>query len=205
MRIFQLFIAFQLGFGIAAEKAVLRQRILQLRDNMDPADIRQKSFKITETVLGLPEYVKADVVAFYVNKGSEVETRPLIRKAFASRKKVLIPITQKSTRELLYSEISSLDNLIPGRFGVPEPGDVKSRVLTMANIVLVPGVVWDIYGYRLGWGKGYFDTVLSHLSDSSLSIGLSFDLQLVEQVPREQFDLPVKMLVTESRVIRYNA
>ena len=205
MRIFDLFIAFLLDFGIAAEKEVLRQRILQLRDNMDPADIRQKSFKITESILSLPEYAKADVVASYVNKASEVETKPLIRKALASRKKVLIPITQSKTRELLYSEISSLDNLIPGRFGIPEPRDVKTRALTTATLVLVPGVVWDIYGYRLGWGKGYFDTVLSHLSDSSLSIGLSFDLQLVEQVPREQFDLPVKMLVTESRVIRYNA
>ena len=194
-----------MGFGIAAEKEVLRQRILQLRDNMDPADIRQKSLKIIEKVLGLPEYAKANVIALYVNKGSEVETKPLIRKALASGKKVLIPITKKNTRELLYSEISSLDALVPGTFGIPEPRDAKARALTTANIVLVPGVVWDIYGYRLGWGKGYFDTVLSRLSDSSLSIGLSFDLQLVEQVPREQFDLPVEMLVTESRVIRYNA
>jgi 5-formyltetrahydrofolate cyclo-ligase len=205
MRIFDLFIAFLLGFGIAAEKEVLRQRILQLRDNMDPADIRQKSLKIKETVLGLPEYAKADVIASYVNKGSEVETKLLIRKALASRKKVLIPMTQSNTRELLYSEISSLDNLVLGRFGIPEPRHVKIRDLATAKLVFVPGVVWDIYGYRLGWGKGYFDTVLSHLSDSSLSIGLSFDLQLVEQVPREQFDLPVKMLVTESRVIQYNA
>ena len=144
----------------------------------------KKNLKTTETVLGLPEYARVDVIAAYVNKGSEVETKSLIRKALASQKKVLIPITQSKTRELLYSEISSLDNLILGRFGIPEPRDVKIRALTTANLVLVPGVVWDIYGYRLGWGRGYFDTVPSRLSDSSLSIGLSSDLQLVEHVRR---------------------
>ncbi len=87
----------------------------------------------------------------------------------------------------------------------PNPSKRKLRDVSTSDLVIVPGIVWDIYGHRLGWGHGYYDQVLKKLWRETLSIGLSFDLQLVDQVPREQFDLPVKMLVTESRVIRYNA
>jgi len=193
--------------GIAAEKAVLRNRILELRDNMDPSDVEQKSLTISDTVTSLPEYEKAKVIACYVNKESEVQTRTLIRKALSSQKKVLIPITRKNSNELVFSEIPSLYELSPGPFGImePNPSKRKLRDVSTSDLVIVPGIVWDIYGHRLGWGHGYYDQVLKKLWRETLSIGLSFDLQLVDQVPREQFDLPVKVLVTESRVIRYNA
>lgn len=195
------------NLGIAAEKAVLRNRILELRDNMDPSDVEQKSLTISDTVTSLPEYEKAKVIACYVNKESEVQTRTLIRKALSSQKKVLIPITRKNSNELVFSEIPSLYELSPGPFGImePNPSKRKLRDVSTSDLVIVPGIVWDIYGHRLGWGHGYYDQVLKKLWRETLSIGLSFDLQLVDQVPREQFDLPVKVLVTESRVIRYNA
>jgi len=195
------------NLGIAAEKAVLRHRVLELRDNMDLSDVEQKSLTISDTVTSLPEYEKAKVIACYVNKESEVQTRTLIRKALSSQKKVLIPITRKNSNELVFSEIPSLYELSPGPFGImePNPSKRKLRDVSTSDLVIVPGIVWDIYGHRLGWGHGYDDQVLKKLWKETLSIGLSFDLQLVDQVPREQFDLPVKMLVTESRVIRYNA
>ncbi len=174
---------------------------------MDLSDVEQKSLTISDTVTSLPEYEKAQVIACYVNKESEVQTRTLIRKALSSQKKVLIPITRKNSNELVFSEIPSLYELSPGPFGImePNPSKRKLRDVSTSDLVIVPGIVWDIYGHRLGWGHGYYDQVLKKLWKETLSIGLSFDLQLVDQVPREQFDLPVKMLVTESRVIRYNA
>ena len=195
------------GLGLGAEKEVLRHRVLELRDNLEPSDLEQKSLKIIEAVTSLPEYEKGRIVACYVDKGSEVQTRPLIRKALASGKKILVPITLKNSIELLFSEIPSLYELSAGAYGIMEPNPSKRKVrnVTTADLVIVPGIVWDIQGYRLGWGRGYFDAVLKKLWKGTPTIGLSFDLQLVEQVPREQFDLPVKILVTESRVIRYNA
>lgn len=189
--------------GIAAEKERLRRRILQLRNQQTPAEVRAKSLRITETVTGLPEYRKARVIASYVDKGSEVRTRPIIRKALASRKSILVPIVNKESRNLLYSEIKGLHELAPGAYDIPEPKREHRRLrdLETAGVVFVPGIAWDLDGYRLGWGKGYFDTVLKRLPDRSVAIGLGFDLQVVERVPRAQFDLPVDMLITESRVV----
>ena len=177
---------------------------MQLRDQQTPAEVEAKSLRITETVTGLPEYRKARVIASYVDKGSEVRTRPIIRKALASRKRVLVPIVDKESRNLLYSEIKSLHELAPGAYDIPEPKREHRRLreLETAGVVFVPGIAWDLDGYRLGWGKGYFDTVLKRLPDRSVAVGLAFDLQVVERVPRAQFDLPVDLVVTETRVVR---
>ncbi len=187
----------------AAEKERLRRRVLQLRDQQTTAELEAKSHRIMESVVRLPEYRKARVVASYVDKGSEVQTRPLIRKALTSRKKVLVPIVDKENRDLLYSEIKGLDELAPGAYEIPEPKPKFRRIreLESAGIVVVPGIAWDLDGYRLGWGKGYFDTVLKRLPDKSVSVGLAFDLQIVDRVPRAQFDLPVNITITESRVV----
>ncbi len=194
-------------FGIVAEKQILRRRILDLRDDLTPQTIERESLKIAEAVTALPEYENARVIASYIAKGSEVQSQPLIKRALAGGKKVLVPITQRDSRELLFSEIPSLHSVSEGTFGIlePNPRDRKLKHISNADIIIVPGIVWDLQGYRIGWGRGYFDTALSRIRTDALSVGFSFDIQLVEEVPREQFDLPVKMLVTENRVVRLNA
>lgn len=189
---------------VAAEKERLRRRILLLREQQIPREVETKSLKITETLTRLPEYRKARVIASYVDKGNEVQTRPLIRKALASRKNVLVPIVNKERRNLDFSEIKNLDELVPGAFDIPEPKPDYRKLTDMETIevVLVPGIAWDFDGYRVGWGKGYFDTVLKLLPDKSAAVGLAFDLQVVDRVPRAQFDLPVDMVVTETKVAR---
>lgn len=189
---------------MAAEKERLRRRILQLRELQTPMEVDAKSRKIMRTVTSLPEYRKARVIASYVEKGNEVKTRPLILKALAARKKVLVPIVDRERRNLVFSQITNLDELAPGAFDIPEPKQELRRIteLETAGVVFVPGIAWDFNGYRIGWGKGYFDTVLKRLPDKFVSIGLAFDLQVVERVPRAQLDLPVDMVATETRVVR---
>ena len=193
--------------GISAEKTVLRHRILEMRDNLDLSGVEAKSLKITESIIALPEFAKAQTIACYVNKGSEVQTRLLIRKALAAQKKILVPITRKDDPELLFSEIPSLYELSPGPFGImePNPSKRKPRDVSISDMIIVPGIVFDVYGHRIGWGRGYYDRALKKLWKGAASVGVCFDMQLVDQIPMEQFDLPVKILVTESRVIRFSA
>ncbi len=192
------------SYSAAAEKEVLRRRYLDLRDELTPQTVERKSLEIVQTVMGLQEYTGAQVLASYIAKDNEVQTQFLIKKALGAGKKVLVPVTQRKSRELLFSEIPSLYAVSTGAFGIlePKPADRKLRHITTADIIIVPGIVWDANGHRLGWGRGYFDGALSKVRKDALSIGLAFDLQLVEKVPREQFDLPVNMIVTESGVIR---
>jgi 5-formyltetrahydrofolate cyclo-ligase len=161
--------------------------------------------EIMDQVLHLHEYVRARGIACYVSKDSEVDTRPLIRKALDSNKRVLIPVVKKGDIDLFFSEIKDLGKeLTPGSFNIPEPKPefLRPESLDAVDVMFVPGIVWDKEGYRLGWGRGYFDRVLKNLPEHVRSIGLSFNLQLVNRVPRDQFDLPVNTVVTESRVVR---
>jgi len=163
--------------------------------------------EIMDQVLHLHEYVRARGIACYVSKDSEVATRPLIRKALDSNKRVLIPVVKKGDIDLFFSEIKDLGKeLAPGSFNIPEPKPefLRPQSLDTVDIIFVPGIVWDKDGYRLGWGRGYFDRVLKKLPEHVRSIGLSFNLQLVRNVPRDQFDLPVNTVVTESRAVRCN-
>ena len=189
----------------AVEKEQFRRYILRLRDRQSIQDIEQKSMEIMDQVLHLHEYVRARGIACYVNKDSEVATRPLIRKALDSKKRVLVPVVKKGDIDLFFSEIKDLGKeLAPGSFNIPEPREeyLRPESLDAVDVMFVPGIVWDKEGYRLGWGRGYFDRVLKTLPEHVRSIGLSFNLQLVSRVPRDQFDLPVNTVVTESRVVR---
>lgn len=189
----------------AAEKEQFRRYILRLRDRQSLRDIESKSLEILDQVSHIHEYVRARGVACYVGKDSEVDTRPLIRRALDSNKRVLVPVVKKGDIDLFFSEIQDLGKeLAPGSFRIPEPRPefLRPTSLDTVDIIFVPGIAWDKDGYRLGWGRGYFDRVLNVLPGHVRSIGLSFNLQFVNKVPRDQFDIPVNMVVTESRVIR---
>ena len=190
---------------IAVEKENLRRYMLRLRDRQSVGEIEQKSQDIIDQVLHLHEYVRARGIACYVNKDSEVNTRPLIRATLNQEKRVLIPVVKKGDIELFFSEIKDLGSeLAPGTFGIlePKPENVHPVSLDTVDVIFVPGIVWDREGYRLGWGRGYFDRVIKNLPQHVRSAGLAFNMQLIGKVPRDQFDVPVDMVVTESRVIR---
>ena len=190
---------------IAVEKENLRRYMLRLRDRQSVGEIEQKSQDIIDQVLHLHEYVRARGIACYVNKDSEVNTRPLIRATLDQEKRVLIPVVKKGDIELFFSEIKDLGSeLAPGTFGIlePKPENVHPVSLDTVDVIFVPGIVWDREGYRLGWGRGYFDRVIKNLPQHVRSAGLAFNMQLIGKVPRDQFDVPVDMVITESRVIR---
>jgi 5-formyltetrahydrofolate cyclo-ligase len=190
---------------ISVEKENLRRYMLRLRDRQSIGEIEQKSQEIIDQVVHLHEYVRARGIACYVNKDSEVNTRILIRTALDQEKRVLIPVVKRGDIELFFSEIKDLGSeLAPGTFGIlePKPENVHPASLDAVDIIFVPGIVWDREGYRLGWGRGYFDRVIKNLPLHVRSAGLAFNMQLIGRVPRDQFDVPVDMVVTESRVIR---
>lgn len=189
----------------AVEKQNLRRYILRLRDRQSISEVEQKSADIVEQVLLLHEYVRARGIACYVSKDSEVNTRRLIRNALDRDKRVLVPVVKAGDIDLFFSEVKDLGKeLAPGTFGILEPKQefVRPVDLDAVDLIFVPGIVWDRDGYRLGWGRGYFDRVLTKLPEHVRSAGLAFNMQLINRVPRDQFDVPVDMVVTESRVIR---
>lgn len=178
-------------------KTQLKEDITEKRNSLTKQEILEKSNKIAENLFNLGQYKKAKTVMFFVSFSSEVNTHGMIREAL-KRKTVIIP--KVIGHEIEPSVIIDFDNLIPGKFGILEPIEAMKIAYKNIDLVLVPGIVFDKEGHRIGYGFGFYDKFLAK-APKAVRIGLAFDFQVVDRIPREEHDVPVDLIVTEERVI----
>ncbi|MBN2290557.1 MAG: 5-formyltetrahydrofolate cyclo-ligase [Candidatus Glassbacteria bacterium] len=138
---------------------------------------------------------------FISSKPGEVDTRRLIGDALASGRRVCVPLVGQGRPDLEVVEISGLDNLVAGRYGIlePPPGSYSPVGPGEWDLAVVPGVAFDRRGHRLGFGKGYYDRVLAGRRAPALAPAYGF--QVVEPLPVLPHDVPVDLVVTESETI----
>jgi 5-formyltetrahydrofolate cyclo-ligase len=179
-------------------KKEIRKKVLADRDSMPPSQRSAKSREIEERLFTLPEFKSARVIMFFASFRSEVDTIPMIRRALASGKRVLLP--KVKGRELELFEIKNFDkDVSPGAWGIPEPRESAPVGLDAIDVIVVPGAAFDEQGNRLGYGAGFYDKLLSEFK--RLTIAVAFDSQIVSAVPAAAHDIPIKKIVTEKRVI----
>ena len=183
------------GMIFTTKKSRLRKNILNLRSKLSPEERIQQTAAITKNFLALPEYQKGKTIGFYASKVEEVSTDHLIRKAFADGKRVVLPRVEGS--RLVWHEIKSLKQIDFGSFAVREPAKRALEVeVRQLDLLVVPGVVFDKRGDRLGYGKGFYDRILQNYKGKT--VGLAFACQMVDRVPAEKHDRRVdKVLVGE--------
>lgn len=182
----------------------MRQRTLRFRRTITPERITEMSRSIATNLQSLPEYSRAKVLAAYAALPDEVQTSAVVEGAFRDGKRVVLPAVEAVTDEMAFYELHAASDLSPGKFGVSEPPRKGPRVpLHATDAVLVPLVAWDERGNRIGYGKGYFDRVLADRGDS-VAIGLAFEAQLVPSIPTRPTDVPLDVVVTERRVMRFS-
>lgn len=188
--------------AIQERKKILRARCLACRRALSPEQVAVASRAIQQQVMALPEYACARLVHTYVaSKDNEVDTRLLIAQSLARGRRVAVPVIVSGTRRLRHAEIRALDQLQPDLWGLfsPRPGQaVWLEDLDEIDLVVVPGVAFDLRGYRLGFGSGYYDRFLAQVQ--AIKVGLSYASLLFPQVPAEPHDVPVDFVVTESAV-----
>lgn len=182
-----------------------RHRILAERDRLSPAELVEKSGRITKGLFSVEETMAADVFFIYLHFRSEVQTTDIVRRCLAKGKTVTVPLTLANESRLLAVRITDPQNqLEPGYCTIPEPIQslVPKSVLDPAKIdvVIVPGSVFDRFGGRLGYGGGYYDRFLDREAANALRIGLAYELQLVDQVPLEPHDQLMDFIVTEKKI-----
>jgi 5-formyltetrahydrofolate cyclo-ligase len=189
---------------IVSEKERIRRRILALRSSLGKREIARKSAQIKDALFNLEEFKKARSVSFYLSMESEVQTGEMIREAAAGGKRVVVPYIDPQSRELTLSELKSPDEeLVPGPYAVMQPREEHLRPVTVAQVELmvVPGLAFDVRGNRLGFGKGYYDRLLSHKGEATVCIGLAFQFQMMDEVPAGRHDVPMDIIVTEKMVV----
>lgn len=147
---------------------------------------------------------RASRVMSYLSFGDEVETFPLVRRLFAAGKSVAVPYIHQGTTNLIAAEISNLESdLQLGPMGILEPRADRLRAIDPKAIDLhvVPGIAFDEMGFRIGYGKGHYDRFLLLRSPRSVAVGVAFDIQVVECLPHDLWDIPVDAIATESQLV----
>lgn len=184
-------------------KVHLRERILSLRKRLSPEDREAKGLRIAGRLEELWEFRQAKTVLAYASFRSEVPTGMIIRKMLEQGKRVLLPVAEVKEHRLLPIEVRGMEDLVPGYAGIPEPRNATQPVpREEIELVLVPGVAFDLDGHRLGYGLGFYDRFLADLKASLPKIGLAYEVQILERLPAKDHDLPLTAIITEERIIR---
>lgn len=184
--------------SMAARKKKLRQTICAFRVEMTNKKRRENDHAISETIMGISKWRDARVVCLYMSQPEEVDTKELLADLFNHKKIVVLPRSEKYG--LILHKIVSITDLTLGSYGILEP-KLRCKIIPLENIDLfiVPGLAFDRHGYRLGWGKGYYDKLLAN--STAPKIGLAYDVQVIAEVPHTSYDVPMTMVVTEKEEI----
>ena len=182
-------------------KAELRSAVCERNASLSGKEKRVSDKAIAEKLLELPEYKDANCIFVYIGVGDEVLTDEITENLFAAGKRVCVPFCHgKGIMDAV--EISSEEDLVPGKYNIPEPRDrTKTVSPEKLDLVIVPGVAFGKDGSRLGRGGGYYDRFLKNAKNAK-KIALCREINLKKTVPREEHDEFVDIIVTEKRVIK---
>ncbi len=175
-------------------KLEIRKKFREIRQTAAPSSI-------TDKIYASEYYRLAEKIFTFVSYGSEIDTIPFIKRALKDGKTTAVPV-MLNKGEMVFIEISSLAELTPNKYGIPEPkyNEEKLLISDSKTLIAVPGLAFDKDKYRIGYGGGYYDRYLSK-NEYMVSAGLCYEAQLTESLPREETDIPVDIIVTEGRII----
>ena len=186
----------------ALEKQRLREERLAAREALSEQERSVLDDRITQKLLATSEYVEATTVLTYVSVSSEVSTRMFIECALRDGKTVAVPRCLPG-HCLEFVAITSLDQLIAAPFGLLEPPKelpALTEEQMNASICIVPALLVDIKGYRLGYGAGFYDRFLSTYPGKKICLAYQQNLSWT-MLPHTTFDVAVDEVITESDVL----
>jgi 5-formyltetrahydrofolate cyclo-ligase len=187
---------------LKARKRELRSELIAARARLNAEERQARSARVAARLASLAPFTEAATVGLYAPLGTEVDAWLLARAVLARGGRVAFPRGVPGQRLLTFAACDPSE-LVRGPFGAGEPPPGARPVpLEELPCLVIPGVGFSRDGYRLGRGGGYYDVTLKRASGAVL-IGVGYDLQLRDQLPREPHDVPLDAIVTESETLLF--
>ena len=183
-------------------KYSLRSQLLAQRRSLSHDSWCASSRAAQLNLLSLDEYADAECIALYAPAHNETDTGLLLSAAIQAGKRVLYPAVYG--HQMVLRRIERIEELQKGSFGILEPCPTGvDHQANEADLIVVPGVAFDLAGHRVGYGKGFYDRFLLHPDCSAHLVGLCHDFQLTEElIPVDAHDIPMEIIVSDKRIIR---
>lgn len=180
------------------EKRALRHKYAAIRQAMSKEERLESSRAICKNFLSTMAYAHADVILLYHSINQEVDTTELLKTLISSDKGVALPVC-RDNGEMIFRFINSEDDLTKGFFSAPEPNDKCEEFISSRHtLCVIPAIAFDRQGYRLGYGKGYYDRYLT--DPSIVKVGFAYDELFVDKLPRGRFDIACDLVITPKGV-----
>lgn len=174
------------------DKKTLRKQIREQKRAMTQLQIETASEKLVQMFLNTELYRNAKTIYGYLPYNQEVRTEPILQRALSDGKKVAVPKIYGDEMKFIY--LPDLSQVESGYAGIPEPIADEPIGNDPTALVLMPGMAFTKEGYRIGYGGGYYDKFLA-AEPNHPTIALCYDFQMVEQLPTEEFDVPVDLVL----------
>lgn len=185
-----------------SNKQILRKQTLTHLKSISSEEKQAIESKLMIHLCDSPLWKDAETIGITCATDIEWDTIPIIKCAWKEGKRVSVPKTIPKHARMEFYRIDHLSHLEIGFQNILEPIEEQERLIDKSSIdlLIVPGVVFDEYGYRIGFGGGYYDRFLTNFQGQTIS--LLSTLQLVAKLPIEKHDLHVQYLITEKGICK---
>lgn len=180
-------------------KRIVRKQILEQRNSLSSDEINSKSRQVFLKISSEIQYNSAKTIMSFMSFGSEINMDDFNNDIIEKNGYVIIPRVNNKTKVMDLYKITDFNNFELSKYGILEPNPKNYTAIdpTELDLILCPGVVFDRQGYRIGYGGGFYDKLLSKITSECALYGVGFNLQLIDEVPRESFDKQLDRLYTE--------
>jgi 5-formyltetrahydrofolate cyclo-ligase len=168
---------------------------------MSASEVEASSSKICSKILDIPAIKDSGSIGIYLSFRNEVLAERLLGPLSAEGKKVFVPVVLNDG-EMKFARLRPLDEMNSGLRGMKEPKEKAFAKEGEIGAFVVPGVAFDLRGFRIGWGKGHYDRFLSR-NGNAVKIAPAYDFQVVRRIDAEPHDIRMDFVVTEKRVLKF--
>ena len=185
------------------DKKTARCHFLEFRASMTAKSVSEQGCALCDILLALPQFISADSVLLFSSTRNEPDLNAVAKAALSLGKTVAYPISHTDTYTLSFHSVNALTELTAGAYGIPEPpATADAPYISPASICIVPALAYDRQGYRLGYGKGYYDRFLDGFC--GITVGVAMDGFICDLLPHDSHDIPLDIIITKTGVIYTN-
>ncbi len=189
---------------IGAAKIQIRDNICQIISALSERELAEKTRAIEDRLFEFANFLEAKIALLYINSDFEVQTKNIIKRSYVYNKIVVLPAFDPENHEMNLMKVDHFTkDLVQGPRNVPEPNVSRCKTVPMdrIDIAIIPGIAFDEKGGRIGTGQGYYDRLIPKLAITTRKVALTFEEQIVGQIPMESHDKHVDIIITDKRII----
>lgn len=179
-------------------KIQLRREMKQHLLEMKKTEYILLCSEIKTKLLQSKEWHEATTIGITISSNREIDTTPIIEAGWKEGKRIVVPKCFPDQKELKFYKITSFQEVEDSFYSLKEPIISVTPFVEKEQIdlLIVPGLIFDKSGFRIGFGGGYYDRYLNDYHKAT--VALAFDFQLVDEIPKEAHDIPIRRIVTNT-------